>query len=51
MCYKIILLFDSWEDLKDVKHRWKYLLLKTLVSYTSNRIGHVITYDLILPNQ
>ena len=41
----------SFEDLKNVKTKWKYVLAKMAIGYTFNRVGHVLTYDVILKNQ
>jgi len=38
----------SYEDFKDMKHKWKYLLLKGLISYGFNRAGHTLMYDVVL---
>lgn len=37
----------SFQDLKDIKHKWKFILLKAGINYGSNRVGHFITYDVI----
>lgn len=37
----------SFQDLKDIKHKWKFILLKAGINYGSNRVGHFITYDII----
>ena len=37
----------SFADMKDIKHKWKFILLKAGINYGFNRAGHFITYDLI----
>ena len=37
----------SFQDIKDIKHKWKFILLKAGINYGSNRVGHFITYDII----
>lgn len=41
----------SFDDLKDIKNKWKYILGKGAISYAANRVGHVIMYDVILPRK
>ena len=38
----------SFADIKDIKHKWKFILLKAGINYGFNRAGHFISYDIIL---
>ncbi len=38
----------SFSDLKDIKHKWKYILAKGLISYGFNRVGYITVYEGIL---
>jgi hypothetical protein len=38
----------SFDDLKNVKTKWKYILGKMAIGYTFNRVGHTLMYSVIL---